>query len=382
MKSTDKSQSHPYVKRTTGADIPAKLWPPASANSPEPAPIPERVPPCCQACPGGCAGAAAPKNDAVPPPPPAGLPAPDGPAFRCRTGKIARLPLAVREQLNERLLEGGEGGKSLVAWLNSLPEVQSIMKSHFEGAVIREQNLSEWRQGGYQEWRKQKERRGAVAEFQENMTGMKGVAQESLTEQLAFYLASHVIMELKRLESVPDGEEKARVWRQLTATVVALRRGDLERDRILLQREKYDLKHKTKEEREAEFWKWADVNINRDEFCRRRCFTAEQREAAIDEILGITPEWSAAVKEHRKRHPEQYAEEWAKLQAELAEVKSQLASERAPAVSQFQEEPGPGPEVPQYEIKPEMSQSQTGLDPAAGGLPSDLDPALNRPDPV
>jgi hypothetical protein len=39
-----------------------------------------------------------------------------------------------------------------------------------------------------------------------------------------------------------------------------------------------------------EFWKWAEDNINRDEFCRRRCFTAEEREIAIDKILGITPE--------------------------------------------------------------------------------------------
>jgi hypothetical protein len=31
-------------------------------------------------------------------------------------------------------------------------------------------------------------------------------------------------------------------------------------------------------------------NINRDEFCRRRCCTAAEREAAIDKIRGITPQ--------------------------------------------------------------------------------------------
>jgi hypothetical protein len=46
------------------------------------------------------------------------------------------------------------------------------------------------------------------------------------------------------------------------------------------------LRRQTKEEREAEFWKWAEVNINRDEFCRRRCYTAAEREAAVDKILG------------------------------------------------------------------------------------------------
>jgi hypothetical protein len=61
-------------------------------------------------------------------------------------------------------------------------------------------------------------------------------------------------------------------------------------ERLRLQRERYNLRKMTEEEREAEFWKWADENINRDEFCRRRCFTYEQREAACNRILGITPE--------------------------------------------------------------------------------------------
>jgi hypothetical protein len=37
-----------------------------------------------------------------------------------RTGKIARLPLAIRWQLNQRL-QHGEVGASLLRWLNSLP---------------------------------------------------------------------------------------------------------------------------------------------------------------------------------------------------------------------------------------------------------------------
>jgi hypothetical protein len=31
-------------------------------------------------------------------------------------------------------------------------------------------------------------------------------------------------------------------------------------------------------------------NIHRDEFCRRGCFTAAEREEAINKILGITPQ--------------------------------------------------------------------------------------------
>src|SRR5260370_42103772 len=73
-----------------------------------------------------------------------------------RTGKIARLPHAVRLELNRRL-QNGEQGKKLAAWLNALPEVQAIVASEFGGKAIREQNLSEWKQGGYRDWQAQQE---------------------------------------------------------------------------------------------------------------------------------------------------------------------------------------------------------------------------------
>jgi hypothetical protein len=68
-----------------------------------------------------------------------------------RRGKIARLPKNIRDQVNQRL-DDGEQGARLVAWLNSLPEAQAILARDFDGKAIREQNLSEWRKGGYREW--------------------------------------------------------------------------------------------------------------------------------------------------------------------------------------------------------------------------------------
>ena len=68
-----------------------------------------------------------------------------------RIGKIARLPGDIRTQLNSRLHEGAEG-KSLLQWLNSLPHVHSVLAEHFDACPITEQNLSDWRQGGYQDW--------------------------------------------------------------------------------------------------------------------------------------------------------------------------------------------------------------------------------------
>jgi hypothetical protein len=68
-----------------------------------------------------------------------------------RNGKVANLPNDIREQLNLRLLER-ENGRELVAWLNALPEVQSVLGSQFNASPISEVNLTHWRQGGYLQW--------------------------------------------------------------------------------------------------------------------------------------------------------------------------------------------------------------------------------------
>ena len=73
-----------------------------------------------------------------------------------RNGKIANLPNAIRDQLNLRLLEG-ETGRELAAWLNALPEVQSILGAQFSGSPVSEVNLTHWRQGGYLQWLTERE---------------------------------------------------------------------------------------------------------------------------------------------------------------------------------------------------------------------------------
>jgi len=67
------------------------------------------------------------------------------------TGKISRLPREIREQLNQRL-DGGEPGNRLVVWLNGLPAVQALLAAEFGGAAINEQNLTNWKQGGFRDW--------------------------------------------------------------------------------------------------------------------------------------------------------------------------------------------------------------------------------------
>ena len=213
---------------------------------------------------------------------------PRRPGGRGRTGKIARLPYTVRRELNRRMRDG-EPGPKLLEWLHSLPDVLSIIATQFEGRRIQKQNLSQWRRGGYRDFLKQEETRQELRTFLEEIKGLQEAAPDGVTDQLALYLVVQIGLELKQLKSAPDGPAKDKRWRELSASLVALRRGDIQMERVRLQREKLGLSRQTEEERKAAFWKWAEENIHRDEFCRRRCYTAEEREAAINKILGITP---------------------------------------------------------------------------------------------
>lgn len=68
------------------------------------------------------------------------------------TGKIARLPVRIREEVCRRM-EDGQTGPEILAWLNGTPEAQDICRRLFEGEPISPQNLSNWRAGGFEKWK-------------------------------------------------------------------------------------------------------------------------------------------------------------------------------------------------------------------------------------
>jgi len=74
--------------------------------------------------------------------------------MKTRNGKIARLPKKIREELNRRLEEGCTGAK-LAEWLNEVPSVKKVLREQFKNQPISEQNLSQWRDGGYEDWLRQ-----------------------------------------------------------------------------------------------------------------------------------------------------------------------------------------------------------------------------------
>ena len=65
-----------------------------------------------------------------------------------RQGKIARLPAALKSEVNRRLFDG-EGASVILPWLNNQPGAIKVWEAYFEGLPASPQNLSEWRLGGH-----------------------------------------------------------------------------------------------------------------------------------------------------------------------------------------------------------------------------------------
>jgi len=148
------------------------------------------------------------------------------------TGKISRLPREIREQVNERL-DAGEPGKRLVAWLNELPAVRALLAAEFGGAAINEQNLTNWKQGGFREWRMERE----VNAFTQQSAGAAVVTPEQLSTIVAVrYLA--VVREWQ--QSPVPAERRWRQMRVILQDVLKLQRqGQLEQ-RLELELEKLE----------------------------------------------------------------------------------------------------------------------------------------------
>jgi hypothetical protein len=159
-----------------------------------------------------------------------------------RTGKIARLPRLIRNRLNQRL-DDGEEGKKLVRWLNRLPEVRAVMAESFEGKPVSEQNLSEWKAGGFAEWVQRQEFLGQARELAEDAEELRSVAtnnRASFAEHLSTVLAMRYAKVFKEWQGEASEEmtKQLRLLHGLSHDVARLARVGLERQKVELTREK------------------------------------------------------------------------------------------------------------------------------------------------
>ena len=207
--------------------------------------------------------------------------------MKTRIGKIARLPRALRNQLNQRLHDG-EPGQRLLEWLNALPEVQAVLAAEFEARPVNAQNLSDWKKGGYREWVVQQEALELAERLAEDAVELQAEGRPPLTDTLALWLAARYAL-ATRAVAAQDGPEQWRLLREFSADVVELRRGDHSAARLQLEREQFELaRAKEHEITEAEHRQWAREHWA--ELCRRSAAADEKLTCVRRRLFGRLPE--------------------------------------------------------------------------------------------
>lgn len=145
--------------------------------------------------------------------------------MKTRVGKIARIPHVIREELNRRV-ENGELGVKLVPWLNAQPEVQKILAEQFGGRLITNQNLSEWKYGGYADWVRNRDTQN---ELREMMEEARQLDQKGADKNGGFvgYLGTFLVVELAEaidnLHKTKNPADRLKIFRKLSMELSRLR---------------------------------------------------------------------------------------------------------------------------------------------------------------
>lgn len=167
-------------------------------------------------------------------------------AAMARNGKIARLPLSVREELNERLRDN-ESGQTILEWLNSLEVTKKILADQFDGQPISDANLSVWRSGGFAEWLQDQEKVERVHKLNEMSLRMAQVMGPNLSKGLLAIAAGKLQEALEAGVEVEFAEEggKAEIVGvtvdKLTKAAVAIRQMEIAEQSLTLDHDKHQL---------------------------------------------------------------------------------------------------------------------------------------------
>lgn len=158
--------------------------------------------------------------------------------------KIARLPETIRDELNQRLLDG-QGSPEILSWVNNLPEVKEILATHFHGAAINGPNLTHWRQTGYHRWLRQRHTRDLskyAEEFTKAADGRLAHAAAAMASGKLFEFLDHAISDQSDPNNIVKCAAAASVLQKMEQNnnyiriaSQRLRQGDM---RLLLQKDK------------------------------------------------------------------------------------------------------------------------------------------------
>jgi hypothetical protein len=159
-----------------------------------------------------------------------------------RTGKIARLPRKLRDQLNTRIDEGASAVR-LAKWLNSQKEVRNILDQDFLGRDINEQNLSDWKHGGFRDWQRQRALREQIRLIAEDAADLDSPNPgKTILDNLAALLAAELAVATQTLlAETADPKQRWLYLRQAMKQLQQLRRGNYIASRARMEMERWEI---------------------------------------------------------------------------------------------------------------------------------------------
>ncbi len=109
-----------------------------------------------------------------------------------RLSKISKLPRTIREDLNQRL-DRNDTARSILKWLNAIPEVQELLKLHFNSEPVKEQNITNWRRSGFAAWQLRQDFMDRLEILQDESSDLAPAA-EKMADHAARLLSIHFAM--------------------------------------------------------------------------------------------------------------------------------------------------------------------------------------------
>jgi hypothetical protein len=217
-----------------------------------------------------------------------------------RISKIARLPKTIREQLNHRL-ENGEFGKTILPWLNQLPETQRVLTEHFAGKPITHQNLSEWRRAGYQDWLFLQQRLQWFEQLGEQETELGKHECADAHEAVGSFLLFEIGQSLTALQSIKNPEKHWAFLERLTREFARLQNAYNWSRRVHLEWDKYKDQSKSNppppvvqfEEEDDEEYYEEENEDNREEIKTAEPNDLEQLESPSESTSASSPALSS-----------------------------------------------------------------------------------------
>ena len=166
-----------------------------------------------------------------------------------RKGKIARLPMAIRDEVCSRLRDNQPGSK-ILPWLNGLPETKALLDEHFEGEPVSDQNLSQWRSGGFDDWLQKQDEIDEIRLLSEYSLRAAKAAGGNLSEGLLAANAGKIQLALEdfwvgvRGCSGEKGEDKDEATTKLLTALASIRGLEIKTHELRLKERAGDVKER------------------------------------------------------------------------------------------------------------------------------------------